>query len=359
MSNQLSPLEAVRKRPGMYVGDTEDGTGLANMIWELVANALDEHLAGRCSRISVEVREDGAISVDDDGRGFPLLDRDGGSFVERALTRLHDTPTLDGHAPHEHVGLHGVGLFPVNALSSWLVVEVFSDGRHHEQRFGRGVATTSMRDVGPTDRRGTRVTFAPDPTIFRDTWLDAGRVGRRLREISWLLPALTLELNDQRKNRFHEATGLRAFLGPLREDGVGTLLVDETQGRIRVEVAARWHAHSWDRIESFANIMRTTSGGTHVRGLLTGLIGGLRAVAPDACRRKGSEQLTKAVSRGLDAVVCVRLNDPKFGQPNLSELLTPEVEGAVRDRVSTAFATFLRDHETLLGRLRSALARPE
>jgi len=355
MDEDISELESVRKRPGMYVGDIRDGSGLVHMVWEVLANALDEHLAGRCSRIAVEIRQDGAISVDDDGRGFPIHDLEGVSFLERALTRFHWSPTLDGHTPHEHVGLHGVGLFPVNALSSRLTVECFSGGRRYEQHFERGVAVTQLIDAEPASRTGTRVTFVPDPTVFTNPAVDPGSILHRLRELSSLLPGLRLEFEDHRRHRFEQANGLQGFLEPAHEGSSDTFVVATSIGEIRVDAAVRWHSYPWSTVESFANIERTTGGGTHVRGMLTGLGSGLRLAARDACRGRRARQLTRVVSQGLNAVVCVRLNHPEYEGPTRDRLSTPAAETAVRDSVAEAFAKVLRDDRQLLSRFVSRL----
>jgi DNA gyrase/topoisomerase IV subunit B len=251
--------------------------------------------------------------------------------------------------------MHGVGLFPVNALSSWLVLEVFSERRHYAQRFELGIPTTKMLDTGTAERSGTRITFAPDPSIFTSTWVDPGMVARRLRELSWLLPGLTLEFHDSQRHRFHQLDGLQGFLQANKPGTSETLLVDGSIGEIRVEAAARWHAYPWSTIESFANIERTTEGGTHVRGMLAGLAQGLRTAAPDACRHNRSKQLENVISQGLDAVVCIRLNDPKYGGPTRNRLVTPAAETAVKKCVSKAFATFVREHQSLLQRFVAAL----
>src|ERR1700749_4097777 len=182
----------------MFIGDIADGSGLAHMVWELVANSLDQHLAGRCSRIDVLLEQDGSVVVEDDGPGIPLVDASGRPFAEVALTQLHATPTFDGHAPHEHVGAgrHGLGLFPLNALSSRLVVDIFRGGFHHRQRFEKGLAVSRMEKVGPSTRTGTRVSLRPDAAIFSDAWFNAGTIAGRLRELAHLLPALTLTFLD-------------------------------------------------------------------------------------------------------------------------------------------------------------------
>lgn len=348
----MNDIDAVRKRPGMYVGSVYDDSGLTHMVWEVVANSLDQHLAGRCARIDVIIEPDGSVSIEDDGPGIPIHPIEGGLFAEVALTRLHATPTFDGHAPHEHVGLRGVGLFAVNALSSWLVLDVHRGGHHHRQRFERGYAKSPLEVVEPSARTGTRLSFLPYPTIFERPWLHPGTLVERLRELAWLLPALTLSFEDRRNHVFHAPRGLRAYLEHARKGATAigdALSIDETVGAIRVEVAAEWLVHPWAAVgvESYANIERTTEGGTHVRGLLDGLAAGLRDVAPGMKRRPKGE-VVAAIERGLNAVVCVRLNDPKYGAPTKARLETPEARAAVAGVVRTAFAALLRESPSLV-----------
>lgn len=149
MDDSHRDIDAIRQRPGMFIGDVHDGSGLVHMVWELLANALDEHHHGSCRSISVEIGEDGAVAVDDDGRGIPVVDSKGTPFAQLALTSLHQTPTLDGHAPHEHLGPHGAGLVAVNALSAWLILDIFRGGRHCSQRYERGIPCTPCKTWSP------------------------------------------------------------------------------------------------------------------------------------------------------------------------------------------------------------------
>jgi DNA gyrase subunit B len=350
----MSDAETIRKRAGMYVGDVRNGSAVVFMVEEILANALDEHLAGCCSRISVELAADGAIAVADDGRGIPL------GLAEQALTTFHSTPTLDGHAPHEHVGGHGLGLFPVCALSSRLQLQVERDGRRFSQRFERGVAASAPTDEGPASRTGTRIAFTPDPAIFGQRWQNLIRIAERLREISFLLPSLELSFRDLRQPVFKEPRGLLGYLDRDAADLASEAWVFSALGelnQISVEVAARWSPRQETSIESFANIERTTHGGTHVKGLLDGLVGALRKEAPLPCQGRSRSELERAVSAGLSAVVCVRLRDPSYGEPTKDRLDTPGARAAVKSRVGDAFATFLQAEPKLLEHFVRALAR--
>jgi DNA gyrase/topoisomerase IV subunit B len=345
-------VDAIRRRPGMFIGDTADGSGLVHMVWELVANSLDQHLAGRCSRVDVLLEQDGSVVVEDDGPGIPLVDASGRPFAEVALTQFHATPTFDGHAPHEHVGAgrHGIGLFPLNALSSRLVLDVFRDGFHHTQRFERGFAVSRVEKVGPSTRTGTRVSLQPDPAMFSDSWFNAGTIAARLRELAWLLPGLTLTFQDRREHVFREPRGLIVFLERTRrglEPVGGTLVLDKLVGEIRVEAAVEWLTSPWPTVESYANIERTTDDGTHVEGLVQGLARALRDTVP-AWKDRPKKKATEAVWRGLHAVVCVRLQDPTYDSPTKSRLVNPEAKSAVSSAVRGAFTEFAQGNAALI-----------
>lgn len=343
-------VDAIRKRPGMFVGDVSDGSGLGHLVWELVANSLDQHLAGRCHRIDVVLQDDGSAYVEDDGPGIALFDVDGQPFAEVALTRFHATPTLDGHAPHEHVGLHGAGIFVVNAVSSRLTLDVFREGGHYTQQYERGFAVSRLVQADVSTRTGTRISFQPDPAIFSDPWFNAGAISARLRELAWLMPSLTLTFQDRREHVFCEPRGLSVFLERTRMAlaPIGNpLFVDQIVGEIRVEAAIEWRQCRWSTVESYANIERTTEGGTHVHGLVEGLAAGLREAVP-AWKKRPKKEVTEAVNRGLHAIVCVRLHDPTYGEPTKSRLVTPEAQSAVSSAVRAAFAAFLRRDALLL-----------
>jgi DNA gyrase subunit B len=325
------------------------------MVWEVVANAVDEHLAGACGQIGVEIADSGAVTVEDDGRGFPLKLANGEPFAELALTKLHATPTLDGHAPHAHVGRHGLGLFPVCALSEWLELEVCRDGRKCQQRFARGIATSAIVDCGACDRPGTRLSFLPDPTIFTGSSLDGSSVLERLTELSFLLPRLTVRFTDRRVHVLHQPAGLAGHLEATggRATAGSTFRVTEVVEDVEIDIAARWGSHGNGGVQSFANVERTTDGGTHVKGLLAGLSEGLKQATP----RLGDlspKARRIAVSRNLSALVCVRLNDPTYDQPTKSRLTTPRIQRIVKAVVARHFATFLKQTPILLAELSAA-----
>jgi DNA gyrase subunit B len=251
-----------------------------------------------------------------------------------------------------------VGVFAVCALSTWLELDVFREGSHFFQRFERGLAVSPLRVLEHTIQTGTRVAFAPDPSIFTSTWIDPGPILTRLREMSFLLPGLSLSFTDRREHRWREPGGLVSYVESKTRYDVARpriFTANQTIGTILVEAAGRWGPRPWTSVESFANVERTTDGGTHVRGFLLGLVAGLKAVANDACVGRTTKQIEATVVSGLTAVVSVRLNDPSFGEPTKTRLVTPEAEAAVKACVAEAFAQFLRDERDLLARLISTL----
>ena len=207
-----------------------------------------------------------------------------------------------------------------------------------------------LEKTGPATRTGTRVSLHPDPTIFADPWFNAGTIAARLRELAWLLPTLTLTFNDRREHIFQEPRGQMVFLERTRS-GLppigGTMFIDRIVGEIRVEAAVEWLPSRWSKVESYANVERTTDGGTHVQGLVEGLAQALRDVEP-AWKSRPNKDAKEAVSRGLHAIVCVRLLDPTYDQPTRSRLVTPEAKSAVGFAVRAAFAEFVQGNAALI-----------
>lgn len=356
-ASALSHIELIRKRPGMWVGDTEDGSGIAHMVWEVVGNAVDQFLAGHCREIHVGIQPDASILVEDDGLGIRVDLEDGIPFLQRVLTELHHTPTRDGHAPHEHLvrgGLHGVGLCPVNALSQWLTIDSHRDGAHHRQTYARGVPTGPLQHLGQSDRRGVRIQFLPDPDIFRGGWIDPAPLAHRLRELAFLLPGLQLGFVDQREHRFCARHGIADLVEERLAGRASTPMfrLQTTAAAIHIDVAAVWTERRGS-IDSYANVHTTRGGGSHVEGLLQGLVRGLaRALAPAG---HSVADLRQVIEAGLIAVVQVRLADPTFGAPTRDLLSTPAVGTVMSAAVAEAFADFLCADVVALQVLRARL----
>ena len=334
----------------MYVGDIRDGSALANMIWELVANAVDEHLAGHGSSVQVHLHADGSIRVADQGRGMRVDPVDGIPYPQWVFTSLHHTPTRDGHAPHEHVRAGvGSGLFPICALSAWLEVAIDRDGRHWVQRFERGVPVSTLRDAGPSERSGTVVRFMPDPQVFGNSWLNPGTIAARLRELAFLLPGFRFEFIDERHHAFESREGL---IDPLREWPVSVsgpvFQLEATAGDIHVRLAATWARHARDLILSWANLVPTPEGGTHVQGLQQGLAQGLRIAAPLTSDGRADEALQDVACKSVQAVLQVRVCNPRWGSPTTDRLVNPDVVAKVAEVVAPAFARWLDDQPDVL-----------
>ena len=345
----LDGLEAVRRRPGMYVGDVHDGSGLHHLLWEVVANALDQHLAGHCTQISIELGEDGSCTVEDDGLGIPAENAEG-RFIEWAMTILHAGSTFDGHYPHEHIALHGVGLTPVNALSVWTLVETFSDGIHYRQRFAKGRKASELERLGPTTRHGTRVSFLPDSEIFGVCQFDRPKIEQKLVELAMPLPTLTFSFSDHRSNTIRRPTGFLSLVEDCDLLGESVFHIDQEVDGVRIEAVVAWTRSAEERIESYANYCRTMGGGTHEDGLLLGLREGLRLAVDDATNWNERDEEAE-LRQGLTAAVCVRLADVQYDSPTRSQLGTSRVTKLVHCVVAREFAAYLRREPELLEHL--------
>jgi DNA gyrase subunit B len=350
----LSCLEAVRRRPGMYIGDVRDGSGLHHMLWEVVSNALDEHLAGRARRVRVSV-EGQLAEVEDDGGGMPLTPHPtlGVPFVELALTSLHPGPTLDGHFPHVHIGPTGVGIAVVNALSEALEIEVRRDGWSWHQRYARGVPLGPLERGARTERTGTRVQFRADASIFGSTPFDRAMIRNRLRDLAAFNPTLAFELMAE---RVYEPRGIAALVEALAGDPIAdTFAMRNLQDDVLVEVALAWGAGPVTRVRSFVGQSETEDGGTHESGFWKGLVAAI--ASQPACTGRRPRRALRARRRltGLHAIVHVDLRHPRFGGPTRSRLASREVEAIVRQRIEEAYSLHLREHprfaETLVERL--------
>lgn len=357
----LEGLEAVRKRPGMYIGST--GTrGLHHLVYEVVDNSIDEAMAGHATRIIATIHQDGSVSVIDDGRGIPTdMHETGRPAAEVVMTVLHAGGKFDSGTYKVSGGLHGVGVSCVNFLSLWLELEIWRDGRHHKQRYERGVPANDLRDVGAAPsveggvRRGTRVHFQPDPQIFTETLeYEFDVLSKRLKELAYLNPGTIIELRDERdelKEIYHFEGGIQSFVEHLNKGRTQLheppIRVQGERDGIQVDLALQWTSAYSETLSSFVNNIKTIEGGTHVSGLKAALTRTLNSYAHDAGLLKASkgENLSgDDVREGLTAVLSVRVPEPQFEGQTKSKLGNSEVRGLVEGITAEALGFFLDEN---------------
>jgi DNA gyrase subunit B len=375
----LEGLEAVRKRPGMYIGSTGP-RGLHHLVWEVVDNSVDEALAGRCDHITVELLEDGGVRIGDDGSGIPvdLHEKEGRSALEVVLTVLHAGGKFDSQAYAVSGGLHGVGISVVNALSSRLLAEVERDGALWRQTYQRGVPDGPIERVGDTDRTGTTISFWPDADIFEETEFVADTIVRRLRDTAFLTAGLRISLTDSRPQpeapdatlegdattegpvtwEFHAPGGLADFVDHIRgsraKEAVHPTIHFEAEeegpnGPQSVELACQWIDDFNDALLSYANTINTHEGGTHEEGFRTALTSVVNRYAKDKnlLRSKEVDSLSGDDLRGgLIAIISVKVGDPQFEGQTKTKLGNTEVKSFVQKVTYEQLQTWLEEHPT-------------
>ena len=347
----LKGLEAVRKRPGMYIGNTDDITGLHHMVTELVDNAIDEAQAGYCDTISVVVHADDSVTVEDNGRGIPVGPHPvhGRETLEIILTDLHSGGKFDNNAYKVSGGLHGVGLSVVNALAGSLAVEIKREGRVWQQHYAKGVPVEPIREVGKTAKTGTKITFRADPEIFSVSSYNFDLLSQRLRELAFLNSGVAIEILDERdpkgekKHLFRYNGGIRSFVEhlnknkqPLHEsvitfsdvkDPSGNAAVDAKKERL--DVALQWNEGYTEQIFCFTNTISNKDGGTHLEGLKTALTRAIQKYAEGAGLTKNLKDTTLSgddCREGLTAVVSLKIRDPKFSSQTKEKLVSQEAK---------------------------------
>jgi DNA gyrase subunit B len=352
----LEGLEAVRKRPAMYIGSTGP-QGLHHLVYEIVDNSIDEALAGFCKNVTVTIHIDGSVTVVDDGRGIPVdMHPSGKSGAELVMTVLHAGGKFENSAYKVSGGLHGVGASVVNALSEWLELEIWRNGHVHQQRYQRGTPTGDLYITGTTEKRGTKITFKPDAEIFESVEFTFETLSQRLRELAFLNAGVTITIEDERDGKHHQffyEGGIREFVEYLNKNKTAVndkpIYMFGERDMIAVEIALQWNDSYSELTYTFANNINTVEGGTHLSGFRAALT---RTINHYASRNNLSDKLSDSVSgddvrEGMTAVISVKIPQPQFEGQTKTKLGNTEVKGIVENIVNDRLGAYLEENPAI------------
>ena len=349
----LKGLEAVKKRPGMYIGDTDDGSGLHHMVFEVLDNCIDEAMAGHCSDIQVIINKNGSVTVQDNGRGIPVdvHKKEGVSAAELILTTLHSGGKFDDNSYKVSGGLHGVGVSVVNALSKKLILEVHRDGGEYFQEYSEGKPKAKLKKLKKSNSTGTKITFFPSDKIFTSIDFETDRIYKRIQELSFLNAGVSINVEDKRSGKsrkFKNNGGLSSYVTHLkgRKQIVSEIFeCSTTENDVGVEIAMQWTDSYSENVLCYTNNIPQKDGGTHLAGFRGSLTRVLKSfIKKENAKKTPTDLLGEDVREGLIAIISVKVPDPKFSSQTKEKLVSSEVEGVVSTVFSKYFNEFLLEN---------------